>query len=138
MNNKGFTLTELLVTIAIMGIITGLAFPSIRKLQEENKSEEFKAYEKVLVNASKVYMDSHSNEIEKGKCWVLSDNYLVKYGLIKENSLKSGYTSESKIMISKDGDGNITYSPNIWIKKGNKYVYKTYKNLNYPTCTSKG
>ena len=36
MNNKGFTLTELLVTIAIMGIITGLAFPSIRKLQEEN------------------------------------------------------------------------------------------------------
>lgn len=138
MNNKGFTLTELLVTIAIMGIITGLAFPSIRKLQEENKSEEFKAYEKVLVNAAKVYMDSHSNEIEKGKCWVLSDNYLVKYGLIKEKSLKSGYTSESKIMISKDGDGNITYSPNIWIKKGNKYVYKTYKNLNYPTCTSKG
>lgn len=138
MNNKGFTLTELLVTIVIMGIITGLAFPSIRKLQEENKSEEFKAYEKVLVNATKVYMDSHTNEIEKGKCWVLSDDYLVEHGLIKENSLKSGYTSESKIMISKDGDGNITYSPNIWIKKGNKYVYKTYKNLNYPTCTKKG
>lgn len=137
MNNKGFTLTELLVTIVIMGIITGLAFPSIRKLQEENKSEEFKAYEKVLVNAAKVYMDSHTNEISNDSCWVLSDKSLVKKGLIKENSLKSGYTSESKIRIYKDADGNIKYVSILSIKKGSKLVYETNKNQSCSGCTPK-
>lgn len=137
MNNKGFTLTELLVTIVIMGIITGLAFPSIRKLQEENRNEEFKAYEKVLVNAAKVYMDSHTNEISNDSCWVLSDKSLVKKGLIKENSLKSGYTSESKIRIYKDAGGNIKYVSILSIKKGSKLVYETNKNQSYSSCTSK-
>lgn len=132
MNNKGFTLTELLVTIVIMGIITGLAFPSIRKLQEENRNEEFKAYEKVLVNAAKVYMDSHTNEISRDRCWVLSDKYLVEQDLIKKDSLKSGYASESRVYVCKDSNGNITYSPSVVIKKGNKDFYKKYENKSYP------
>lgn len=137
MNNKGFTLTELLVTIVIMGIITGLAFPSIRKLQEENRNEEFKAYEKVLVNAAKVYVDSHTNEIGRKECWVLTDEFLVNKGLIKENSLKSGYTSESKIRIYKDEDGNIKYVSILSIKKGSKSVYETNQNQSCSGCTSK-
>ncbi len=34
-NRKGFTLVELLVVMVIMGIIIGLSFPAIRKLQEK-------------------------------------------------------------------------------------------------------
>lgn len=123
MNNKGFTLTELLVTIVIMGIITGLAFPSIRKLQEENKNEEFKAYEKVLVNAAKVYMDSYNN-------WGLDQtnecrNIKVSALDVKEYK-KNGITCDSSyVIVNKDTDKNLSYQPVVTCKKNDKEIYKT-------------
>ena len=33
-NNKGFTLVELLVVIVILGIVTGLSFPAIKRLKD--------------------------------------------------------------------------------------------------------
>lgn len=123
MNNKGFTLTELLVTIVIMGIITGLAFPSIRKLQEENKNEEFKAYEKVLVNAAKVYMDSYNN-------WGFDQtndcrNIKVSALDVKEYK-KNGITCDSSyVIVNKDTDKNLSYQPVVICKKNDKEIYKT-------------
>ena len=43
MNTKGFTLTELIVTIALIGIISMIAFPAISQLKENNKLEKYKA-----------------------------------------------------------------------------------------------
>lgn len=134
MNSKGFTLTELLVTIVVMGIITGLAFPSIRKLQEENKNEEFKAYEKVVINAAKVYMDTYSNEINNGKCLSLHDSFLINEELIKKNSLKNGYISNSVIKVTKDNEGNLSYIPIMKIEKNSSIIYKTNENENYSSC----
>ena len=36
MNKNGFTLVELLVAIVILGIIMGMSWPAIRRLQENN------------------------------------------------------------------------------------------------------
>ena len=59
MNNKGFTLVELLVTMVLVGIISGIAFPAISKLRDQNKDEEYKAYEKIILNGAKIYMDDN-------------------------------------------------------------------------------
>ena len=39
MNNKGFTLVEVLATFAVMAIILGIAFPAVDNLYRENKKE---------------------------------------------------------------------------------------------------
>lgn len=139
-NNKGFTLTELLVTIAIMGIITAIAFPAITKLQQENKEEEYKSYEKILVNGAKLYMDDHSDiwkfskENAMNECRNMRTSALSSY--IKEYN-KNGITCDgSYIIIQKDIDYNITYTPVVICKKNNGvevYHTETKESCSYPT-----
>ena len=38
LKHKGFTLVELLVTIVILGIITGISIPIIRNIQAHNQT----------------------------------------------------------------------------------------------------
>ena len=40
-NTKGFTLVELLAVIVILGVITGMSWPVIRRLQEQNTLNKF-------------------------------------------------------------------------------------------------
>ncbi len=61
--NKGFTLVELLVIMVIMGIIIGLSFPEIRKLQKKNMEKEFTTYQDYLKMATKLYMDSYEEDL---------------------------------------------------------------------------
>ena len=43
MNNKGFTLAELLVVLAIITLITIMVFPSISKMWANNEKKKLKA-----------------------------------------------------------------------------------------------
>ena len=54
MNNKGFTLTELIVVMVLIGIISLIAFPAIDKLQTQNQKEIYYEYEKVLKVGAKL------------------------------------------------------------------------------------
>ena len=38
--NKGFTLTELLVTLVILGIIVGMSFPIISNIKSSNNKKQ--------------------------------------------------------------------------------------------------
>lgn len=62
-NSKGFTLVELLATIAIMGMIMILVTPSIVNLQNNNKKKKFEYYGKTLVEAAKVYVQKEGVDI---------------------------------------------------------------------------
>ena len=46
-NNKGFTLTELLVVIGIITLITIMVFPAISKMWSNNEKKKFESYEKM-------------------------------------------------------------------------------------------
>ena len=63
MNNKGYTLVELMVAIVIIGIIMGMAFPSIRRLQERNTREKYENYGNALIAATKIYVDSYEEDL---------------------------------------------------------------------------
>ena len=63
MNNKGYTLIELMVAIVIIGIIMGMAFPSIRRLQERNTHEKYENYGEALIAATKIYVDSYEEDL---------------------------------------------------------------------------
>ncbi len=87
MNRKAFTLVELLVTIVILGIITGISIPLIRNIRETQQRKQYETYRNSLSYASKVYADSFSedlfghNEID---CATVSYNQLKAKSLIKD------------------------------------------------------
>lgn len=58
-NRKGFTLVELLVTVLILGIVTGLSIPLIRNVQNNNKNREYIAYMDTMKYSAKLYVDSY-------------------------------------------------------------------------------
>lgn len=45
-NSRGFTLVELIVVIAIMGVILILALPQVSKIQSANKTKKYGLYYK--------------------------------------------------------------------------------------------
>ena len=48
MNNKAFTLVELLATIVIIAIVMGIVLPSAVKVSNENKDKLFEEYKKIV------------------------------------------------------------------------------------------
>ena len=48
----GFTLVELIVVIAIMGIILILALPMVSRIQSANKNKKYEAYKETIEAAA--------------------------------------------------------------------------------------
>ena len=54
MNKKGFTLTELLVVVVILGIIAGMAIPLIRSLSGTFTKKKYENYKDSVLSAAKL------------------------------------------------------------------------------------
>ncbi len=105
-NNKGFTLVELLVSIAILGIITGMSIPLIRNIRFYNEQRKFKSYGKTLLTGAKLYRDSYEEDLfghKKSGCALLSFDQLQDKGLIKDfpDDSISCNSSDTKVRIVK-------------------------------------
>jgi len=86
-NNKGFTLTELLVVVVILGIITGISIPLIRGLSASFEKKKYTNYADSVLSASKLYNDSYNEDLFGHKeygCAYIRYNDLVERNLLKD------------------------------------------------------
>ena len=116
MNNKGFTLVEVIVTIVILGITTMVALPVVSTLQGQLNNNKYKVYQESLESSAKLYTDSYDYDMFGRKT----------QGCVK---LKYSDLSDKKLLKDIELDKNISCSNDdtyvIVIKANDTYTYQS-------------
>ena len=69
MKANGFTLVELIVTIAIMLLIFSIATPTILSASEKKKKEQCESYVEQFETLAELYVSDHKNEVATKAVW---------------------------------------------------------------------
>ena len=112
-NRKGFTLTELLVVIVILGIVTAISIPLVRNIQQGNENKKYTTYMDSIRFAAKLYVDSYEEDLfghEKSGC------VLIHYDELKEKNLIQDIDVDNVSCESEDTYVRV-------VKLGDKYGY---------------
>ena len=113
-NKKGFTLTEILATIVILGIILAIAVPSYNALSKKFEKEYYDKLDKSVLAAAKSYWKDNPDKRPKE---LLKSDHIMLDDLIKKKHIENVTEYRGK----KGLEGYI-----IIINVGNgKYDYKT-------------
>lgn len=82
MNNKGFTLVELLAVMVILLAISVLAVTNVTASLKRNEYQELRTYENIAINAAKIYFslngDGSFSDGEKVEISSLISNGYIK------------------------------------------------------------
>ncbi len=88
---KGFTLVELLAVIAILSILALVSFPIVSKVMSDMKGEANKSQEKLIIDASKYWVNDHLNLLSD----TVGDIYTLELStLIEGNYLNKGQVKD--------------------------------------------
>lgn len=85
LNNKGFTLVELLAVLVILIAISSIAIPAISSSLDRSKGKQTKAKEKLLLSAAELYITDHKNNIASDKSCYISVNELIQNDYIDDD-----------------------------------------------------
>ena len=104
MNKKGFTLTELIVVIVIIGLVLLIVIPVSSNIMQNNAEEKGKFYVQTLENAVNTYCDMYkTNNVTLEE--------LTREGLFKtESSNGVSPNLEEKDEFSRENDGTVKFN----------------------------
>lgn len=94
MNKKGFTLTELIVVIVIIGLVLLIVIPVSSNIMQNNAEEKGKFYVQTLENAVNTYCDM----------------YKTNNVTLKELTSEGLFKKESSNGVSTNLGGNVEFS----------------------------
>ncbi len=141
-NKKGFTLIELIVTIAIMGILLIIALPQVSKIKEANKYKKYEVYKSSIERAAKLYTDSNSKDMfgyQNSGCVRIPYSILKKANLIKnfpDNEISCSVDEETYVDVNK-ANNEFLYKTSMICRKKGKVVYpENYTTTNKDICVN--
>lgn len=101
MNKKGFTLTELILTIGLLAVLGMVIISNMTGLLEKNKEDNYKTFVETIENAACTFIDLKAasgygidiGNCKRSGCNVTISN-LVSEGLLTEKQVISPKTNE--------------------------------------------
>ena len=129
MNNKGFTLVELLAMLAVLAILMGVAIPNITGILKNQKINSIKNDATTMVETAKSKVARNeliSNPSEQNKCIVFSLDYLNDNDNIEHGPNGGKYNDyESFVIIQKEcNNGTCEYKYYVrLIEENTGYAY---------------
>ena len=113
-NKKGFTMVELLATIAIIAVLTTLAIVGVNGVRNSLKSSYYKRVEKLVVAAGMDYYNDHKGErpVRIGQSSQVALSELEGQAYIedvKDYTKQSCDAAESYVLITKTGEKKYKY-----------------------------
>lgn len=130
LNNKGFTLIEVLAVIVILSILMAIMVPSVGNIMKKNKEDNYQNLKDSIISAAKIYISDNRYQIAVGNC--TTQNAKVDVLSVNDQALSSGKlpisflvdagnlktTSDEKIVNPKDKTS---------LNLGNSYVVVKYQ-----------
>ena len=115
MNNKGFTLIELIAIIIIISVITILSFSSLTNTLKNTKLKEIEDYKLKIEAASQIYVETklmRNETFTKGTYFEISVDELLNNDYIRNDiEVADKCTFENtKILVEKAYDNTIIYN----------------------------
>lgn len=139
MNNKGFSLVELIVVIAIMAVLIGVLAPQFIKYVDKSRaSTDMQNLQQIKSAAEAYFADNPSAEAEAFK--VTANGTELEFdGAADEVMANAGLSQDLKLSSTKWKDISMIYDAanNVWTIKGTNTVDEAKYNLaSMATATS--
>lgn len=136
MNNRGFTLVELLAVIVILAIITGIGTFSVIAISNNTKTKMYCKKVKMMEEAAKMYGQDNIASVvnaDPDTGYIIDAKTLLSKSYIKKDEKTN---DESRMLVNPRGQGDknlIDYQFKITRGYGNNYG----KNRIYAECIEK-
>lgn len=130
MNQKGFTLIEILAVIVVIGLILVIAIPKALEIIQESKQRAYDVQEELIMEAAKKYVNRNSYDLEwNGNIAIITLAELIADGLIKspvKNPLTGTNFDEDATVVVFTKETNTKYSYRIgFIAADNCFTFAT-------------
>ena len=139
-NKQGFTLIEVIVTLAIIGVILIIALPRIGDLRDSNKDKKYEAYKDSFLASSKLYVDSEAKDMfgeYNSGCAIIKYNELKEKNLVKDFGDWNVKVDEENTFVEvRKANDFYHYSLSlVLIDRNNDIIYEYYDDLEGSGCT---
>ena len=120
LNNKGFTLIEVLAVVVILSVLIAIMVPSVNHLIEKNKEDNYQSLKSGMIQATKVLFSDYRYEVSvNGSCSdLVTELDIQKVGsyILANPSKIPIHVLVDEENITTDQDGNI-FNPKDKTKK---------------------